>query len=80
MATFEHLREKISRRQQLPDPVVRRLLRTGCSLTHADLAEELGVTRPTVTRWESGARTPRGEDFRRYVELLNVLAERQVTK
>ena len=43
-------------------------------LSQAEVAEGSGVTPPTVSRWESGARTPSGEHLRRYVELLERIA------
>ena len=39
------------------------------------VAEELGVDRVTVTRWELGMRTPRGELRTLYAELLEDLRE-----
>ncbi len=78
MPEFEGLKEKIKERQELPTPLVMRLLRTGCGLTQDDVAVELGVTRPTVARYEAGTRTPRDTDLRRrLISLMRVLAERQ---
>ena len=36
--------------------------RNTLGLTQAQLAQRLGVSRPTVTQWESGAREPRSVD------------------
>jgi transcriptional regulator with XRE-family HTH domain len=59
----------------LPAPPMRRAIRVAAGLSQRDLAEALGRTRPAVTRWESGERTPRGGDLVAYVALLQELAE-----
>ena len=63
-----------SRKRRLPDPEVRRMLRNRSGLTQADVASAIGVERPTVSRWESGLRTPRGRHADAYAELLRALA------
>ena len=69
------IEQKASRRESvLPEPVVRRLLREGAGLTQAELAAVLGVMRPTVSRWESGARDPKGEYRDRYRTALEELS------
>jgi transcriptional regulator with XRE-family HTH domain len=62
------------KRRSLPAPDVRRLLRLNAGLTQDDVAEIVGVVRPAVTRWESGARTPVGRPALAYAELLERLA------
>ncbi len=57
----------------LPSPEGRRLLRERAGLTQEELARVVGVKRPTVCRWESGARNPRGRTLRSYVEVLQRL-------
>jgi transcriptional regulator with XRE-family HTH domain len=44
------------------------------ALVQDDIAGAGGASRVAVSRWESGARTPRGETLRRYVETLDRLA------
>ena len=61
------------RRRQLPEPALRRILRTRVGLTQTDVAETIGVCAPTVSRWESGA-TPRGSALDLYLDLLAFLA------
>ena len=61
------------RRRQLPEPALRRILRTRVGLTQTDVAETIGVCAPTVSRWESGA-TPRGSALDHYLDLLAFLA------
>lgn len=60
----------------LPSPGVRRLLREALHLTQEDVASLIGVDRATVSRWESGTRTPTGPVAERYADLLTQLQER----
>jgi DNA-binding transcriptional regulator YiaG len=53
---------------------MRRALREANGLSGADLAKPLHVTRQTVSKWESGKRTPRGELLEAYVAVLEELA------
>ncbi|MFF3894858.1 helix-turn-helix domain-containing protein [Streptomyces sp. NPDC001812] len=54
----------------LPSPEERRRLRESRSLTQAQLAQRIGVSRETVRAWESGRSTPRGRKRETYVKLL----------
>lgn len=75
MATaIEHLLAEARRRQSLPPPAVRRLLREQAGLTQDEVAGTIGVGRPSVTRYESGTRDPRGEIRLAYVDLLERIA------
>jgi DNA-directed RNA polymerase specialized sigma24 family protein/DNA-binding XRE family transcriptional regulator len=58
----------------LPPPTERRRLRVARSLTQAQLAARLGVSRTTVRAWESGRRIPDGSDGEAYARLLSTLA------
>lgn len=60
-------------RRGLPEPALRRMLRERAGLSQEEIARLVGTTRPAVTRWETGQRTPRGETLERYVDLLNRL-------
>lgn len=57
-------------RRRLPPPELRRFLRERAGLPQQAIADEVGVSRPAVSRWEAGRRTPRGDDLRRYSEIL----------
>ncbi|MEU5280671.1 helix-turn-helix domain-containing protein [Streptomyces asoensis] len=57
----------------LPSPERRRHLREAASLTQAQLARRIGVTRGTVRAWESGRTTPRGPRREAYADLLTSL-------
>lgn len=61
-------------RRSLPEPSVRRFLRERARLSQAEIAAVIGVDRPTVSRWESGSRTPTGEHLNAYLGLLDRLA------
>ncbi|MEV0737185.1 helix-turn-helix domain-containing protein [Streptomyces sp. NPDC050549] len=60
----------------LPPPKERRRLREAVSLTQAQLATRVGVSRATVRAWETGRTTPRGRKREAYAKLLNDLAEK----
>jgi DNA-binding transcriptional regulator YiaG len=72
--TLDELLAQSRFRRSLPDPAVRRLLRERAGLSQDEVASVLGVSRPAVTRWETGKRTPRGLMLTQYVELLDRLA------
>jgi transcriptional regulator with XRE-family HTH domain len=63
------------KRRSLPAPHVRRLLRLNAGLTQKDIAQIVGIGRPTVTRWEAGMREPQGRNALAYAELLERLAQ-----
>lgn len=73
MATFANLIDR-SRRRRLPDLEMRRMLRLKAGLTQAEIAAAIGVERPTISRWESGLRSPRGPNAEAYADLLRGLA------
>ena len=59
--------------RSLPAPPLRRLVRERAGLSQQQVADAMGVTRPTVTRWENGLRVPRTASRARYAELLERL-------
>ncbi|MFD8736422.1 helix-turn-helix domain-containing protein [Streptomyces sp. NPDC059618] len=54
----------------LPTPKERRRLRENRSLSQADVATRLGVSRATVRSWENGRSAPRGRMREEYTRLL----------
>lgn len=62
------------RRRSLPRPEARRMLRVNAGLSQQQVADALGVRRPTVSRWETGARSPRGSALDAYLGVLRRLA------
>lgn len=61
----------------LPPPKERRRLREAGSLTQAQVAERVGVSRETVRSWETGRTTPRGRKREAYAKLLISLGEEE---
>ncbi|MEU6125902.1 helix-turn-helix domain-containing protein [Streptomyces sp. NPDC047123] len=57
----------------LPSPKERRRLREAKSLSQADVAAKVGVTRETVRSWELGRTSPRGRKREAYARLLDVV-------
>ena len=70
---FDSVVKKAQRRMDLPAPAVRRLIRQQARLTQENVAEALGSDRASVSRWESGERSPRGEMLDAYATLLERL-------
>ena len=71
MSSTDDLLRKARAQRSLPAPEVRRALRRSVGLSQDDFAGVLGVHRETVSRWERGERTPRGDDLVAYVDLLD---------
>ncbi len=69
------LLEQVRAAQRLPAPAVARAIRQAAGVTQQQVADELGVNRVTVARYELGERSPRSELRLRYVELLETLRE-----
>ncbi|WAZ23615.1 helix-turn-helix domain-containing protein [Streptomyces cinnabarinus] len=61
----------------LPPPKECRRLREAQSLTQAQVAERVGVTRETVRSWETGRTTPRGRKRAVYARFLHELTAHQ---
>jgi transcriptional regulator with XRE-family HTH domain len=74
MALLDDLLNQARHRRELPDPAIRRLIRERAGLTQSEVAQVLGVDRVTVTRWESGQRTPLRRTGAAYCLLLERLA------
>ena len=67
-------------RRRLPAPATRRRLRRESGLTLQIVADELGVSHPTIARWELGERVPSGDHLPRYLALLDRLRAELVTR
>jgi transcriptional regulator with XRE-family HTH domain len=70
---MERLEARRAGEPPLPRPGARLAIRLAVGATQGDIAEECGVDRATVARWESGRREPRGELRRRYAAVLDEL-------
>ncbi len=66
----ERLIENSRHRRELPSPELRRQIRKLGRVTQAEIAQVLGINRASVSRWESGERTPRGKLAKSYKQLL----------
>jgi len=75
MTVLDLALEQARRRQGLPVPAKRRLLREAVSLRQFDLAQALGVSHAAISRWEYGLRLPRGRQFNTYMSLLRLAKE-----
>jgi predicted transcriptional regulator len=75
LSSFAAVLAASRRKRALPDPGLCRLLRVQAGLSQAEIAQALDVSRPAVSRYESGNRTPRGEIRTRYTALLEALAK-----
>lgn len=59
--------------RRLPAPAGRRAIRLAVGATQQQVADELGIDRVTIARWELGLREPRGALRLRYLALLDEL-------
>lgn len=66
-----------ARLRELPAPPIRRALREHHGLSQRQLAGLLRVDRASVSRYESGERSPRPSVAERYLEILERLASRR---
>jgi transcriptional regulator with XRE-family HTH domain len=67
--------EQVKAARRLPPPAVARAIRDAAGVSQQQLADELGVNRVTIARWELGTRTPGGQLRLRYFDLLEQLRE-----
>jgi transcriptional regulator with XRE-family HTH domain len=67
--------EQVRTARRLPPPALARAIRDAAGVSQQQIADELGVNRVSVARWELGERIPRGELRLRYVVLLEGLRE-----
>lgn len=75
MSNLEALRAKVAARKGLPPPSLRRAIRENAGVSQQDVADALGCHRETVSRWETGERSPTGDLLAAYVALLGELRE-----
>lgn len=63
------------RSDPLPPREMWQALRVAAEMSRSQLAASLGVTRQSIWYWETGRRSPRGQQRRDYAEALRVLRE-----
>lgn len=62
--------EKVRTQQALPSPAARRAIRIAAGLSQADMADEVGVSVATISRWEAGLVTPHSDHMAAYSDAL----------
>lgn len=67
--------EEVRTRRRLPPPPMRRAIRQAAGVSQRQVAEELGVDRVTVARWELGTRNPQSRFLGAYLALLDGLRD-----
>jgi transcriptional regulator with XRE-family HTH domain len=67
------LLEEVRTTKNLPKPARARAVRAAAGVSQARMADELGVHRVTLARWESGKWTPRGDSRVAYAQLIEAL-------
>lgn len=70
---------EVRSRRGLPPPWLAKRIRVEAGVSQARLAEELGVQRVTVARWEAGTRRPRQPLAQQYSDLLAQL-QKEITR
>jgi DNA-binding transcriptional regulator YiaG len=68
-----NLLDEVRQAKKLPPPEAARDIRLAAGVTQERLAQELGVHRMTVQRWETGERRPSGVHRAAYATLLEAL-------
>jgi transcriptional regulator with XRE-family HTH domain len=76
---MSQLAQEVANRRRLPPPAIASAIRREAGVTQERLARELGVSRVSISRWESGSRVPSGENRNRYADLLEEI-RREVTR
>lgn len=71
----QSLIDEVRARRPLPAPRVARAIREAAGVSQIRLAQELGVHRMTIARWENGSRSPRAGQRQAYAALLEALRE-----
>ncbi|MCH7583291.1 MAG: helix-turn-helix transcriptional regulator [Acidobacteria bacterium] len=66
----------LARVRALTDSGMAQQIRQGARLSLAEVANDVGVSVPTIWRWEHGHRRPTGEAALRYGEVLEQLVHR----
>lgn len=67
--------DEVRAARTLPRREVARAIRIAAGVTQQDLADELGTSRNTISRWETGERNPSPRLRARYAMILRQLNE-----
>ena len=71
----EEIRQSRRQARRLPPPHLAKAIREAAGVSQQRLADELGVHRVSVARWELGQRRPRGRLLVSYADLLDALRQ-----
>jgi DNA-binding transcriptional regulator YiaG len=80
MNNFKGLVDSSRRRKTLLSPELCRSIRQRARLSQGEIARVLGINRASVSRWESGQRTPRGLLAENYLKLLDALLHEEASR
>ncbi len=67
------LRQRMEQMKALPSPELRRKIREMKNVPQDAVGAAVGVSQGTISSWELGHTSPRGEHLRRYLQVLSVL-------
>jgi DNA-binding transcriptional regulator YiaG len=67
--------QQVKAARRLPPPAIARAIRDEAGVSQQAIADELGVGRVTIARWELGTRVPRGELRLAYIRVLDELRD-----
>jgi transcriptional regulator with XRE-family HTH domain len=70
---LKEIRQARRQARRLPPPDLAKAIRAAAGVSQQRLADELGVHRVSVARWELGQRRPRGRLLHAYADLLDAL-------
>jgi len=73
--TLDEALGRANRRRSFPKPIERRSLRLRAGLTQTDVANAIGSSAATVSRYETGTREPNAKTRERYGKVLDRLAK-----
>ncbi|MEU9397719.1 helix-turn-helix transcriptional regulator [Streptomyces sp. NPDC048324] len=75
MKDFLRMRLQPKSSYELPPVERRKLLRQAFGLSQRELGEQIGVSDASISTWESGKSTPRGEARKRYIAFCRAAEE-----
>lgn len=70
---FDRIVQLANARKRVRDGKTAREIRIRAGVTEENMAQALGVTQSTISRWEGGSRQPRGDAAIRWAHLLTEL-------
>lgn len=65
-----NLAQRLEAATKLPAPRTRRAIRNDAGISQQEIADEIGVHRMTIARWEAGTHQPRGDRLVQYFQII----------